>query len=1072
MSTNQTVWGVRVYLDTVEVQDTDIGLYTSGTSEFRWIEASMAGTSVAWADGLILNGGISAIKEHADLRSCGGLAQIDPVTVKVANTNKLWVDLEDAGVYLPGQRAEVWELVRATSGGAVTETTKFRGTIEIDDWDKARYQFRIVPSHIHKRRANILTKVNATDHPDATGDFIGRAIPATFGNIHPIVVNSQTVDRYAKMVRTANKEQRWDTANTGINPEPKHVTSFPVKEVGNGDDLHIDIYLCLTYTGSYGIGSPDWVGKYVKIVDGNGAGQYRKIDSVPVTGGNNSYGLWQRLKVSDYFIEEPAGNDACTAEGQSWIEIVDVESDYAFDVWPCAGYVDTSGTDITQGFELCSYDADSTVDASESGDTPVESKRKRFYKLPEYSYVDDGSGDNCTLVVDSKQFSRTPDTINSFVFKAIESPELVNTDTLAEWGYASFVRAQVGLYKNPDIYFAPTMVQNEATLAKITDRDHATYVKFTVTHDTSGTSRFALKCNLPEIDDTLTFNKVYVLVKAHTDVGSVDGGLLEFGVKSRQFLGASTEIKKVTWNSLLGLERGQYVDDAPDFYFTSAPDTNNKSFYFEQDNVLVGNNYYTTGHTLFELTGVTDKEKYDSIYELLITLQCAAFEVEYDLSIYEMAVIFEKRTSIVNDLYVATKGRTYRDTWTNRKASAGMITSLPDIYEHVCRLQNWSEASDTSVDYGIEYSDEALVRIGRYKITYGSLGGGTFSSGDTVTETGAGNWAGIVQYDNGSDIMYISATTGINAPQSSDFFNNGGGVSAEVTGVEFVSGALDHPDIDMIRTWRPAFQLLEYDDGWTDKFKAELCRAMWCVGYVDNDGYECLSWLPQSATTISDSVTLADIVDHIDLGSVIEAGSEDVFVEPKLSFCHNSASNKYDAELEIKNVHRGTWASGYTPGWSDAAGKVVYDWCNSRLWSRYREINAPPNTLSEQRVLCLPQDAKEWVWMWIQWQGHRRISVPVYYAKASTWHVGHHLNLTLPHETAGSAIECVVEGITKDKNQGVCILDLIMLDSTAFSEPMFVQDVMYTADQGAHLDVQDDMDFVADGADKDVHDIM
>ena len=201
MSTNEVVWGVKITLASEFTQDTDIGLYTSGgESWFRWIEADMSGTSVAYKAGIIDS--IPPLDEGFNGARGGDFVNLKAITLNILNTNQFYKELDDAGIGINGLRCEVIEFSKAV-GGSVTETTRGYFQTSVKEWDVKNYQLPLEPSS-YNRNAAMGTQVDEKTHPDAGPNDIGKTVPCTFGEMNGGI--------YAKMVRTLSKENTLNSA--------------------------------------------------------------------------------------------------------------------------------------------------------------------------------------------------------------------------------------------------------------------------------------------------------------------------------------------------------------------------------------------------------------------------------------------------------------------------------------------------------------------------------------------------------------------------------------------------------------------------------------------------------------------------------------------------------------------------------------------------------------------------------------------------------------------------------------------------------------------------------------------
>ncbi len=126
-------------------------------------------------------------------------------------------------------------------------------------------------------------------------------------------------------------------------------------------------------------------------------------------------------------------------------------------------------------------------------------------------------------------------------------------------------------------------------------------------------------------------------------------------------------------------------------------------------------------------------------------------------------------------------------------------------------------------------------------ITYDNLAGGTFSAGDTVTESGSSAWSATVYEDNGSTEMTVEVVSG--SPANNDSFDNGSGVSADVNGTPAKPGVVQDTN-----TGTPANRIeftgvaSDWSTGRGSSYQATLdahSEATYCVAANDANAY-CL----------------------------------------------------------------------------------------------------------------------------------------------------------------------------------------------------------------------------------------
>lgn len=80
MSHAKIIQAVRIYLDTVETENTALGIFTSGgTSEIRLSEEPLSGVALPWTSGLIALNGIGDRSASGDLTVVYGNLNVEYV---------------------------------------------------------------------------------------------------------------------------------------------------------------------------------------------------------------------------------------------------------------------------------------------------------------------------------------------------------------------------------------------------------------------------------------------------------------------------------------------------------------------------------------------------------------------------------------------------------------------------------------------------------------------------------------------------------------------------------------------------------------------------------------------------------------------------------------------------------------------------------------------------------------------------------------------------------------------------------------------------------------------------------
>jgi hypothetical protein len=1021
MAHTNIIWGVRIYLATEVPQNTDIGLYTDGgTSEFRWIESGVTlsggGYPTIWNANILSTSGISSISENLpDASRGGGRSVVSGCTISAVNTTNIIEYLTQYGAYMTGSKVEIWEFYSSGTGDSTTNAIIFTGALDEPEWTETELILSANSQQL-KRRANILTVISNdsdSDYSNADDDQNGVPIPATFGQIDK-----------AKMVRTAKKESiisNQELFDTGKYCTP-YSTAFPCIDASSGmDDRHFIIMIGRATVGTVdfnGTGTfPDLVGMYVKVVDGSkNVGSYRYIDEAVFykkkveLDGVLEWVPIVDIRISKFFPENLIGNLSATADGNSWVQFVDIDRAYALDDLACKSFLDSTLTnEISIGLDLFSYDAPKKTDlpplAVSSGETEEKTIRTiesqlGFYPLPQYAYLESGSSSGNSITIDAKLFNNSPDEMDSI--RSLKIPEaniaLITDSVLDSWGVNQTYGWQKdtnvpGLYQQKANTFLPTTVLDSATtsLANAVDTDSTTKSRTIFSIEWTGVGIiqdwfiFGLEITPPVVIDGYDFDSAYLSLSSDVKFDCT-GAVINYsdlGIDKRRFFG-TTDYQEFTMIDFVGQAGGaspayNSVNNFLDDYYSTAVESNDYYYYVNSNTKTGATQYWITGGTQFPLD--VESIKNSSIYKVGVFNRFRQYmggsllltKVQYTFDFQEVTISLVKSVSIRDQIFTGVRGRIFNDTWGSRKTSANMISTPIDMIEHVARLQNWSDVG-SNVKFGKQYSSAALIKT-----------------------SGAGS------FDDSS----LSAVGGTD-----------------------------------VREWRPkdlaiAGQILDYNKGWSDNIIRSISRLSWCASRVDNEGYECIHYLPLAATS-TESIDLTKIVGSI--APIREPVISDIFCAPMVKYNYNYGSGKYDSILMIKNPNnpdsytsdddKATYTSGFQSGNLDSGrhdGSVIWDRCNT-LWQICRQIEPAPSEMVELPFVRSYTTALWYLYQWVMWQGKRSSSLDVPYSVGKDYYSGMHFDLTLPHQTNGYPLECLITGLKKHNNKNIVSIDFLILD--------------------------------------------
>jgi hypothetical protein len=1007
------IWGIRIPILLDLQDDVELGLYNNGdgTSEFRWSEAVFNGTATPadWTVDVLSNGGIAPITQDADWRRGGAPVLIDGTTLTICNTNQYTLRLETLGVTFQGLPYELWEFTVSAAGQETARELIATGTLGDPQWNETTVTIP-APNSGLIRRAQILTPIDNTatgNRPNAPDDINGKMIPASFG-----------IAEKRKLIRTNRVEKILTAADIYIAPDLTDISQFPI--TSNYPDGSASTLLYSITTGLY-TGLPitdDFLdGKYVRVVSGSkSSGEMRRIDTATCLGN-----VWN-VTLDAYFTETLIGNPTATDPNNAWVEIVDIEGTFECDVWPCRSFLDSAGNEIDNAVELYSWDDNKTVTqaADEGTIIPVNQQPEQFYQLPEYIYDRSDDADNNSVDVDAKQFAANMDNVDAFKYVPMNNTDISLVGSVAEFNaFDRFNDAygdpcamvSPGLFVGHDIgvgFGTPaTVTTNHSSpldFSEACDKTFLTNTRLEWTLGYTGVSfgykwylGQAIKMRLPAPPDGFEFDEAYLLIDHSLALDLVSGDYTTFSpyqrrtnISYRKFIGPKTSVNFEAFTELvpLNLDSFMVVRNAPDFYYNDTIDSKNKNFYVPETldySETANEGSFVYGKTLFKLPTVSSVDDYKAIYELMVNTSNIMYTnnetVKLTARYVSLGIMFRKSTSIKDAVFSPHAGRVYGDRWGFRKTETDMIENPVDVVEHITRLENWSESGD-SVSIGKTYSPSAKIK------TDGDDGSFDYYSLGPIGGTDVSKWA----------------------PK----------------------------DLKISR------QIFDEAEGWSDEIKRSLLADTFCTTYTDKSGYECIGYLGNVGPYAS--IDLTKIIGNV--GSIIEPNLQDIYCEPVVNYNWNYGSEKFDGMMRVldSNDPGGTgWTADRTPGIYGIGnisagvpdGKIIWGMARA-LQQRYRQIEKPPSDLTDKKWFYRYEDALWYLYRWLESQARRRVEITVPYSVGKDFFASKHIQISLPHQTNNQYVECIIEGITKEKmfNGGSVKLRLIMLENVGIESSL------------------------------------
>lgn len=701
-------------------------------SVFRWIQNDIDGLS-GWKSGMIVDGGVSPYTRSIDLSSGGNTSSPGACGVTIKNTEQFGSTISALDVTMVGLQFFLYEF------DGTSKTRRWYGRTDTPEWDSTTYR---IPAYTpyEERNCDLISVVD-NSFAMVTEDDVGEEIPVTIGEIQKAeFVRTQG---YESLLRIGFLTYLADTFptypgdhellfNTDHN---RDITIFPIVNTGTTGDTSCSIRVAnsiavnkYVYDGTpYTSGTLDisdmftarpW---YIKCVSSDGDGpvdEYRKINSVVIY--LDASAVTWMIGYDIPFSKRIRGNSDANDDNQCWVSLVLAERIYECDTWPCHSHVDTNG-DPTDLLTLYGYGSEKSVIVDEVGKkTTINELPDAYYMLPEFiysQYLGDNNKIRCAAQYAAGDIDSTVSVITAkptYLYKITDA-------TLSGWGDTFLGRAGSMWYKKTDgIYFGD--VNNHIDLssgsaADTYDRDYNTSMKLYDRGAIKSGSGSAIistilcfRMGVPDAPDA-EFDSVAVGIDADHDASGAATTGHAFVIVYKRWIGdpivsfISPDTGSHTYTGLVS------VRNLMDAYYSSNEPSTNDTFYHVHTNTATT----MTGRDTFILDGITSKNEYNAIKEIAIFAysysDVITGSIDHTLDVREVCMFFIKKSNVKGKLYSPMKGRIFDDTFGGRKTASDLIEKPLDVYEHVCRLQNWSNVNQMpSAGWGKGYPKKPLIK--------------------------------------------------------------------------------------------------------------------------------------------------------------------------------------------------------------------------------------------------------------------------------------------------------------------------------------------------------------------------
>jgi len=298
-------------------------------------------------------------------------------------------------------------------------------------------------------------------------------------------------------------------------------------------------------------------------------------------------------------------------------------------------------------------------------------------------------------IIDGKQYAVDIDSLKDFVILPIASIERETSANLPQWVSLwphTFWKYEDGIYQDHGIggHIASVTGNTFDDTTSASDRTSTTYINYTpiiTITDVAPNTYIAtvLKFQLPKIPPGIIAKNFYFGIKLNAT--RCDAYQEWIHLSMRRFLYSSSD----DWVKYQINASGQdpNFDDLPDFYYLDNPETKNVNFY--KDTAVCP----LFGYTAYKIPN-TSLDVYKTYREGAFIHEIFCIDPgEYIVTneLYELAIIIElEDTSITDKVYSPLAGRIFDSTWVD-KIATDQIIKPRDMLEHICRLQNFSDAS-------------------------------------------------------------------------------------------------------------------------------------------------------------------------------------------------------------------------------------------------------------------------------------------------------------------------------------------------------------------------------------------
>lgn len=658
---SNSIGAVKIVLDQLYNEDATIGLYDAegGThSELRYSEKQLHDVDETYNYTYIVKNGIGPISSSVEHRLGGNDATVSNFSLSVKGLTQLILKLNELKIQLSGKTIIYYEFVGTDSDSDSVEIyQQFTGTIEDREYNQFETLITAKSSFVLKRNKCLGKTVTITEYEDADDSILNNTMPVTFGRSDP------DNNIYFKLPRLQYRNNILTRDDFLLNPTFPELSLFAVvnndlsdsqsynwdaiKTNYQADKIHIAF-------GDYGATILDLFvnseGLYIKVShdEDSPEGEIRRIESFDgIHVGFTMYGYSEIQLMAMYTLEEyyslvpkpfhDVSGDGLDEQFFALASIIDALLEYCLDSEYCECFI--SGEK-----KVYLKETDSTVRMHDIG---VE---RLSYSIPIYdinaSVFDEEIGSaSSKVIIPAENIEQYSNVTNDLVIYGIDGSYVYQKDGLFSYNLPNF------------IFYTPV---ETGTVNNTKDKDRSTYYQSSVNielwnpDDTFDYYR-ALKITVPQIGDEIQFDKVYLGIDLETYI--ID----EYSdPPTKDFNGSFKIVHRAFYNivenpvdkSSIDYKNTFTLRSLPDNYYSPNESTHNYYYYFNTNDT-----HSMSGYKLFELSGITTKQEFNNIYELLLLFYKTngyyneVITLTDIIKVYEIAFIFEKSITIGNEVY-------------------------------------------------------------------------------------------------------------------------------------------------------------------------------------------------------------------------------------------------------------------------------------------------------------------------------------------------------------------------------------------------------------------------------------